>query len=140
MTDLNESDRAALESIVDRLARAWNSGDAPGFAAPFAADAQQVNIFGARLVGRSAISERHAAIFAGIFSGSVNVLHVLDARRLGPDVLLAQLSSVVDVPHGPLRGELRTIASAVLRTPRDADWEIVLFHNTREQPGPQVNA
>jgi uncharacterized protein (TIGR02246 family) len=134
MTDLNDPDRAALESIVDRLACAWNNGDASGFAAPFAADAQQVNIFGTRLIGRGAIRERHAAIFAGIFSASTNVLNILDARMLGPDALLAQVSSVVEVPHGPLQGELRTIASMVLLRNGDADWQIVLFHNTREQP------
>jgi uncharacterized protein (TIGR02246 family) len=136
MTDLNEPDRVALESIVDRLARAWNSGDAAGFAAPFAADSQQVNIFGARLIGRDAIDDRHAAIFANIFRGSTNVLRILDARMLGPDVLLAQVSSVVDVPHGPLQGELRTIASMVLRRSNESNWEIVLFHNTREHRGP----
>jgi hypothetical protein len=68
------------------------------------------------------------------------VLRILDARRLGTDVLLAQISSVVDVPRGPLRGELRTIASVVLRRVHEAHWEIVLFHNTRQQPGPPANA
>lgn len=135
MTDLNEADRAVLASIVAQLARAWNDGDGPGFAAPFAADAQQVNIFGTRLIGRGAIRDRHAAVFADIFRESTGVFHILDARRLGPEVLLAQISSVVNIPHGPLRGELRTIASMVLRRMSDADWEIVLFHNTRRQPG-----
>lgn len=139
MTNLNQADRAVLESLADRLARAWNNGDAAAFAAPFAADAQQVNIFGARLVGRDAIRDRHAAIFADVFRASTNVLQILDARRLGPEVLLAQLSSVVEVPHGPLRGTLRTIASIVVRSVRDADCEIVLFHNTRQQPGPPSN-
>lgn len=139
MRDVDDSDRAALESIADRLAQAWNSGDAAGFAAPFAADAQQVNIFGTRLIGRDAIRDRHAAVFAEMFRESTNVLQVLDARRLGPDVLLAQLASAVEVPHGPLRGTLRTIASIVLRRTHDADWEIVLFHNTRQQPGPPSN-
>ncbi|HET9096682.1 MAG TPA: SgcJ/EcaC family oxidoreductase [Candidatus Baltobacteraceae bacterium] len=139
MRDWDDSDRAALESIADRLAQAWNSGDAGGFAAPFAADAQQVNIFGTRLIGRDEIRDRHAAVFAEMFRESTNVLQILDARRLGPDVLLAQISSAVEVPHGPLRGTLRTIASLVLRRVHGADWEIVLFHNTRQQPGPPSN-
>lgn len=136
MSDLSQADRSALQSILDQLASAWNKGDAAGFAAPFASDAQQVNIFGARLIGREGIRVRHAAIFADIFRESTNVLQLLDARRLGTDVLLAQLSSVVEIPHGPLRGTLRTIASLVLRRARDGDWEIVLFHNTAQQPGP----
>lgn len=139
MIDSNDPDRLSLEAIVERLAAAWNGGDAAGFAAPFAADAQQVNIFGARLIGREEIRARHDEIFKSIFRGSTNVLHVLEARRLAPDVLLAQVSSAVDVPQGPLRGELRTVASLVLHRGRGGDWSIVLFHNTSQQPGPPIN-
>lgn len=124
------ADRLALEEIAAQLAHAWNAGDAAGFAALFAPDGEQVNIFGTQLRGRHEIEQRHEHIFATVFWGSRNALRVVDARLAGTYVMLARVSSVVDVPQGPLQGQLQTIASMVLlRSSRQ--WEIVLFHNTR---------
>lgn len=75
-------------------------------------------------------ASRHAHIFASIFRESTNAFRVLDVRSAADGVLLARISSVVDVPRGPLAGRLETIASAVLQRAGDG-WEITLFHNTR---------
>ena len=134
MNEIASADRAAIDAIVAELAGAWNAGDAARYAAPFARDAEQVNIFGMRLIGREEIARRHAQVFETIFRESTNILHVLDARSAGPDVLLVRVGSVVSIPHGPMQGELHTIASLVLcRT--GSNWEIELFHNTRVTPG-----
>jgi uncharacterized protein (TIGR02246 family) len=128
--NLPSADRAALEALVAELAQAWNAGDAARFAAQFAWDAEQVNIFGAQLHGRHGIEVQHDRIFKTVFLGSINALHVADARLVAADVLLARVASSVDVPRGPLQGRLDTMGSLVLlRT--GARWEIVLFHNTR---------
>lgn len=134
MKEIAAADRAAIDAIVAELAGAWNAGDAKRYAAPFALDAEQVNIFGTRLIGREEIARRHAHVFETIFRESTNVLRVLDARYAGRDVLLVRVDSVVSIPHGPMQGELHTIFSLVLcRT--GSSWEIVLFHNTRVTPG-----
>lgn len=134
MNEIAPWDRSQIDAIVAELADAWNAGDAARFAAPFALDAEQVNIFGARLIGRGEIADRHAHVFETIFRGSTNVLRVLDARYAGADVLLLRLDSVVSIPQGPMQGDLHTIASLVLcRT--GPKWEIRLFHNTRIAPG-----
>lgn len=130
MNEINPQDRAAVEAIVAELAAAWNAGDARHFAACFSTDAEQVNIFGSRLLGREEIAARHHDVFQTIFRGSANTLAVLDARYAAEDVLLVRLSSTVAVPQGPLSGTLQTIASLVLRKD-DGRWHIVLFHNTR---------
>lgn len=130
MKQISPQDRAALETIVAELAEAWNAGDAARFAACFSPDAEQVNIFGSRLLGREEIAARHDGVFKTIFRESANTLGILDARYAAADVLLVRLCSTVAVPHGPLAGTLQTIASLVLRKD-DAGWEIVLFHNTR---------
>ncbi len=127
------ADRAALEIIVADLACAWNSADAARFAEQFAFDGEQVNIFGAQLHGRREIEERHAKVFQSVFRESINTLRIVDASLVASDVLLARISSTVDVPHGTLKGELQTIASVVLHR-RGARWEIILFHNTRVAP------
>lgn len=124
---------AFVQPVLAQLERAWNDGDGERYAWPFTADAEQVNIFGTRLSGRAEIAQRHDRIFKTIFAGSINVFELLGARELAPGVLLAQAVSTVSVPSGPLQGELRTIASLVLRR-TDSQWQIVLFHNTRITP------
>jgi uncharacterized protein (TIGR02246 family) len=123
-------DVAAIESIVAKLERAWNAGDAAGFAAPFAIDGDQVNIFGTVLKGRAEIAERHDRIFKTIFLGSHNTLRLVETRRVSDNVVLARMHSRVDVPQGPLAGELQTLASLLFRK-MDEGWELVTFHNTR---------
>lgn len=130
MNEIAAADRLQIESIVAELADAWNAGDAVRFAAPFAPDAEQVNIFGTRLMGRSEIADRHEIVFDTIFRGSTNVLRILDARYAAAGVALVRIDSTVSIPHGPMQGELHTIASLVLRQASGA-WEILLFHNTR---------
>ncbi|MGH7709183.1 MAG: SgcJ/EcaC family oxidoreductase [Vulcanimicrobiaceae bacterium] len=119
-----------MDAIVAGLTEAWNAGDGERFAAVFAEDGEQVNIFGAALVGRAEIRDRHVRIFTTIFRESTNTLHVVRLRYAAADIALARVASIVEVPHGPLQGELRTLVSLVLRRV-DVSWEIVLFHNTR---------
>ncbi|HKU67293.1 MAG TPA: SgcJ/EcaC family oxidoreductase [Candidatus Baltobacteraceae bacterium] len=133
MSWISSVDDDALQAIVAELAQAWNAGDAQRFAARFAWDGEQVNIFGAQLHGRREVAQRHDRIFKTIFRGSTNVFEILDARVISADVIVARVSSVVTVPEGPLQGELRTIASMILQRTA-AQWEIVLFHNTRNAP------
>lgn len=129
MNDVRVEDFAALESIVAQMERAWNAADGVAFAAPFALDADQVNIFGTILNGRSEIAERHQKIFDSIFSGSRNTLRVIGARHVSENIILARLSSVVEVPDGPLKGELKTLGSLLFRR-TNSGWELVTFHNT----------
>lgn len=133
MSSLSAADYAQLREILAELADAWNAGDAHRYAAQFSWDGDQVNIFGLQLHGRREIAERHDRVFKTIFRNSINVLEIVDARIVSADVLAARVSSVVAVPQGPLQGDLRTIASLVLRR-AGTQWEIVLFHNTRVSP------
>src|SRR3954471_419763 len=68
--ELTKSDRAALETIIGRLEAAWNAMDGSAFAAPFAEDADFVNIRGEHFRGRPAIAAGHAVIFRTIYVGS----------------------------------------------------------------------
>jgi uncharacterized protein (TIGR02246 family) len=58
---------SALESIVRQLEAAWNAMDGSAFAAPFAAEADFVNIRGEHFRGQGAIAAGHAAIFQSIY-------------------------------------------------------------------------
>jgi uncharacterized protein (TIGR02246 family) len=134
--DLAPADRAALENIVRRLEAAWNAMDGPAFAAPFAAEADFVNIRGEHFRGRAAIAAGHAAIFRTIYAGSTNQLTMEGARLLRPEVALVRVRAILEVPQGPLAGRLRARFTMVL-TKEGGGWEIAAFHNTLEAaPGP----
>ena len=130
-TDPAPGDRAAFENIVRRLEAAWNAMDGPGFAAPFAADADFVNIRGDHFRGRPAIAAGHTAIFQSIYAGSTNQLTMEGARLLRPEVALVRVHAVLDAPHGPLAGRHGARFSLVL-TREPGGWEIAALHNTLE--------
>ena len=133
MTDLAPGYRAAAERIVNQLEHAWNGMDGVAFAAPFAQDADFVNIRGEHQRGRDTIAAGHTGIFRSIYAGSTVRIVVESARLLHPDLALVHAASVLDVPQGPLAGSLRARFSMVL-TKGAGGWEIAAFHNTMEPP------
>ena len=134
--DLSPGPRAALANVISQLEAAWNALDAPAFAGHFAEDADFVNIRGEHHQGRAAIAAGHAAIFRTVYAGSSVKMALETARLLHPDVVLAHVHSVLDVPQGPLAGRHRACFSLVLTRPTGG-WEIAAFHNTlQDSPGP----
>ncbi len=127
--DLPSGERAVIEGIVARLEAAWNAMDGPAFAAPFAGDADFVNIQGDHFRGRDLIAAGHAAIFRTIYAGSTNQYTIEAARLLRPDVALVRVHAVLDAPQGPLAGRHNARFSLVL-TREVGGWEIAAFHNT----------
>ena len=126
-------DRARITAIVAALEAAWNAGDGEAFGAPMAADADFVTVRAEHFRGRAAIADGHTGIFRGVFARS-RIRYTLDTLRLlRPDVALAHVSSMLDVPAGPLAGSHEALFSAVLvRT--GSHWEIAAFHNTQAPP------
>jgi uncharacterized protein (TIGR02246 family) len=124
--------RAGLDRVATSLTDAWNAGDAASFARCFTTDADFVNIFALHVVGREAVAKQHQHIFDTIYRGSRNAFSMVGARALAEAVVLAHIAADLRVPDGPLAGEVKTLASAVLV--RDGlGWLIASFHNTREQ-------
>jgi uncharacterized protein (TIGR02246 family) len=124
-------ERAAVEAIVKQLESAWNAMDPEAFAAPFAEDADFVNIAGEHVRGRPAIVAGHHAIFRDFYADSTTQLTLTAFRPLAPDVALAHVHSALDAPKGPLAGHNTAVFSMVLLR-RGEGWEIAAFHNTRQ--------
>ena len=122
-------DRAAIERLVHQLEAAWNAMDGAAFAAPFADDADFVNVRGEHFRGRPAIEAGHAGIFGSVYAASVNEYTVEAARLLRPEVALVHVRSQLEVPGGPLAGRHRARFS-LLCTREARGWEIAAFHNT----------
>jgi len=126
---LEPNDHRAIERIVKALENAWNAGDGPAFAAEMTEDADFVNVRAERLKGRAAIAAGHAAIFRTIYAGSRNQYTLEAVRLLTPDIALGHVRSALEVPTGPLAGQLAALFSIVLQRHADG-WLIVAFHNT----------
>jgi len=122
-TTLATATFAALET-------AWNAADGEGYGAPFADEADFVNVRGEHhRGGPDYIGRAHQGIFDSIYAGSTVSYRVDVARALSPGVVLAVASSELDAPSGPLQGVNRSRITAVL-TESDGRWVISAFHNT----------
>ena len=131
-----ESPDAVARAVVARLEQAWNEGDGAAFGAPFAEDADFVDIRGEHHRGRGAIAGGHRAIFASVYQGSTVRYQVTHARALADGVLLVHATGDLSAPAGPMAGEHRARQSLVLvrRGPPVGGWEVASFHNTLVAP------
>jgi len=136
---LEPNDRSAIERTIKALETAWNAGDGPAFAAAMAEDADFVNVRAERLKGREAIAAGHSAIFRTIYAGSRNRYTLDAARLLTPDIALVHVRSALEVPTGPLAGQLAALFSMVLQR-HSGEWLIVAFHNTLFPPTPPFDS
>lgn len=126
---MNQTDRDEIERLVAQLETAWNAGDGEAFAAPFADDADFVNVRAEHHRGRSAIAQGHVHILGSIYKGSRNHYAVRHARLISADIALVHVDATLDVPAGPLAGTIRALFSVILQ--RDgASWAVISFHNT----------
>lgn len=116
-------------NALRQLEHAWNAGDGTAFGSPYTDDATFVTIRGDYVVGRVAIAEGHAGIFATTHAGSVNRMELLDARELGEDVLVAVSRNTLTAPQGPLRGVHAALSTSVL-VRAAGQWRIAATHNT----------
>ena len=128
---------ATIRAALARQAEAWNQHDAKAWVAPFARDAEFVNILGMLLQGRDEIERRHAEIFAGIFAQSSVVVTTRRVRSLGDDAAVAEtdyeLRGYSRLPPGisatDSDGTLRTRLKYVWMR-RAEGWVIVSAQNT----------
>ena len=117
------------ETVVKQLEEAWNAADGTAFAAPFASDADFVNIRGDLHTGREEIAAGHQHIFTTIYAGSTVRYSMRQARELDEGVILAHISATLNVPGGPMAGETNALASIVL-VENGGEHRIAAFHNT----------
>ena len=121
--------KSIAETVIKRLEDAWNAADGAAFSAPFAPDADFVDIRGDLHSGREEIAAGHQQIFNSIYAGSTVRYTVLQARELDQRVVLAHVDGTLNAPTGPLAGETKALGSVVLVGDVD-EHRIAAFHNT----------
>ena len=122
----------AVRVALDALEVAWRQSDGDAFAAACTTDVDFVNILGMHVRGRPAVSALHEKIFKGPYLGS-NVRFSIDrVRPISEDAVLAIVPGDLQIPAGPARGSVETVAT-VLVTRDGAEWKIASFHNTKRE-------
>ncbi|MEV6910496.1 SgcJ/EcaC family oxidoreductase [Amycolatopsis sp. NPDC051071] len=106
------------EEIITALERAWNAGDGEAWAAPFAEDADFVDVVGRIQRGRATIARESQNIFDTIYRGSTLEIRQVTSRRLGGGFDLVHTTTKLSIPAGPLAGEARAVQTKLIRAGR----------------------
>lgn len=129
-------DEAAIRSVIQQAAEAWENGDGAAYGALFAEDADYVTFGGMRLEGRGQIAAAHQQLFDGPLAGSRLQLQVESIRLLTPDVALAHVAGgILEAGQDALTPARDSMQSLVL-TKRDGAWQVVGCQVTRIQGMP----
>jgi uncharacterized protein (TIGR02246 family) len=130
---MNTNPLEVAARALRQMQEAWNEADGTGFGAPFADDADFVDIRGDHHAGRQVIAAGHQVILDTIYRGSRHEYEAVSARQLTDGVIYALGRSTLNAPEGPLAGESQARFSMVLMQ-EDDGWKIAAFHNTMVAP------
>jgi uncharacterized protein (TIGR02246 family) len=119
----------ALKSLHREILSSWNDRDAAGYARCFTNDAVVVGFDGSEMIGRAAIEQTIARIFADHPTGSY-VTKVREARYLSSNVgLLRAVAGLVPAGRADINPDLNAI-QLLVAVKRDDRWEATAFQNT----------
>ncbi|GAB6898811.1 SgcJ/EcaC family oxidoreductase [Kineosporia succinea] len=122
----------SLSEIPARMCEAWGRGDAEGFTADFADDAEFIAFDGTRLSGRPAIVAFHQPLFDTVLKGTRLVDNdVVLARIVEPGLAYVhnRLRVIMDGETEPL--PTRDSMQLFVVQWRDGRWQVVVSQNSR---------
>lgn len=132
-----------IRQALAQQAEAWNRHDAKAWGAPFADEAEFINILGMLLQGRPEIEKRHAELFASIFAKSSVVVTTRKVQALGENGAVAETDYELRGYERLPPGIRATDADGTLRTRlkyvwvrKAGSWVIVSAQNTAVLPAP----
>lgn len=115
--------------VADGFAAAWSRHDMEALGRLFHDDADFVNVVGLQMRGRESIQDHHGIIHAGAYRNSTLRVAVEDARKLGPDVIVADVHSELEGDERAPLQTRQTLMTIVIEKRID-EWKIVAAHNT----------
>ena len=122
--------REPATRFFTEIEAAWNAADGVRYGAQFAEVTDFVNIRGEHHRGNgNDIGAAHQGIFDTIYRGSTVRYDVDEARLLAPGVVVANATSTLDAPSGPLQGTNNSKMTVVL-VEEGGSWKATAFHNT----------
>jgi uncharacterized protein (TIGR02246 family) len=129
------ADTAAIDSIVQQQAEAWNRGDAEAFAAHYAQDGSFTNVIGQQIFGKPGFVAQHARIFSTIYKGSHNTFTVAHVQFVRADVAVVDIDGVLSgaqrLPPGlkPAADGALHVKLQEVMSKESGGWVIRAFHN-----------
>jgi uncharacterized protein (TIGR02246 family) len=124
--------KESIQPTIDAMNAAWNHGDAQAFAAECTADIDFINLLGMYVKGRAAVVGLHETTFKGPFAGSTLEFSIEHVRVVSPDAILAVVPGELDIPAGPVKGHVKTVATMLLVRDGSA-WRAASFQNTKRE-------
>jgi uncharacterized protein (TIGR02246 family) len=121
-----------IQATLANLSDAWKDGDGAAFAECCTEDVDFINLLGMHVKGRRAVAELHEKIFRGPYKDSTVDFTIQSVRFISPGASLAIAPSRIDIPSGPVKGIVLSIAS-ILFVRDDERWRLANFHNTRRE-------
>src|SRR5256885_10872999 len=109
-----------IRALIAAQAAGWNRHDAKGWATPFQASAEFINILGTPFSGKPAIEEITTRIFNSIFKDSHDSVAVRKIRLVGSELAIVHyehaLTGYAALPPGIQPSEVDADGRGVLRT------------------------
>lgn len=134
------ADHRAIFELCQALQRAWNRGDATGYASLFTGDADFVAWNGSYGRGRQAIEVAHRRLFDGPLAGSRMVLAggpeavpPGSLRFVRPDVAILVTQGTVTRADQRAAGPDHASVQTFVLIKDSSHWRVAAFHNTRRQ-------
>ena len=128
-------DEAAIRAIVGEQETAWNAGDGAAYARRMSPDVSFTNLFGMVMYGAPDFIERHRAILATFYKGTLKHHTIRSIRFVTPDVAIVDIDNevrgVTAMPPGiavPADGIVRTQLMEVF-VRHAGDWQVEAYHN-----------
>ena len=121
-----------LRAPLDGFSEAWKNGDGVALAQCCTEDVDFINILGMHVKGRAAVAELHNKILSGPYKDSTVTLTIESVRTIAPNAVLVVTPALVDIPAGPVKGTVSTVASILFARTGD-QWKIAHFQNTRRE-------
>jgi uncharacterized protein (TIGR02246 family) len=127
------ADEAAIRATNEAFAKAFNAGDSKAIAALFTEDAEVIDEYGERTVGRDAIAGQLASLFE-VNPGQTIELTTDSIKFLGPEVAREEGRSKISPPGGV--GGSDFTRYTVVHVKRDGKW---LQATERDEPDQAVS-
>ncbi|MGW2217488.1 SgcJ/EcaC family oxidoreductase [Nonomuraea sp. NPDC001684] len=127
---LTAADAAAITSVLDRLADAWNRADGGAYGDLFTEDATYITYVGTLYTGAREIGDAHQALFDSFVKGTRLASETVGIRLAGPGTALVITRG--DTYKGK-PGKLHKIQTYTMVRQADGDWKIAAFQNTKHQ-------
>jgi uncharacterized protein (TIGR02246 family) len=120
--------KTSIELSLERMKRAWDTGDAGAYAAQFTTDASYVIYTGLCYLGRSAIENAHAVVFDKWQKGTTMALEILAIRQIGEQTAVVVTEGGVGKGNAVTRDKVQTFTMV-----RCGDqWLCAAFQNTKK--------